>query len=53
MLTFRFYFAYLNSATSADYFRVRVVGNNGQAQTVYVRGGEFGAMFPARGRRGR
>ena len=37
MLTFRFYFAYLKSATSADYFRVRVVGNNGQAQTVYVR----------------
>jgi len=37
MLTFRFYFAYLKSATSADYFRVRVVGNNGQPQTVYVR----------------
>ncbi len=36
-LSFRFYFAHLTSATSADYFRVRVVGNNGQPQTVYVR----------------
>ena len=36
-LTFRLYFAHLNNATSADYFRVRVVGNNGQAQTVFTR----------------
>ena len=36
-LSFRFYFAHLTSATTADYFRVRVVGNNGQPQTVYVR----------------
>ena len=38
-LTFRFFFAHLNNATSADFFRVRVVGNNGQAQTVYARAG--------------
>jgi len=36
-LSFQFYFAHRTSATSADYFRVRVVGNNGQPQTVYVR----------------
>lgn len=34
-LTFRFYLAHLNNATSADYFRVRVVGGNGLAQTVF------------------
>jgi glucose/arabinose dehydrogenase len=38
-LRFRFYFAHLNNATSADLFRVRVVGNNGVAQTVFARGG--------------
>lgn len=38
-LTFQFFFAHLNNATSADFFRVRVVGNNGVAQTVYSRGG--------------
>ncbi len=37
ILTFRFYFAYRLSATSADYFRVRVVGNDGVPQTVFVR----------------
>jgi aminopeptidase S len=37
-LTFRFYFGYLNNATSADFFRVRVVGGNGQVQTVWARG---------------
>ena len=37
-LRFRFYFAYLNNATSADYIRVRVVGNNGQVQTVSALG---------------
>ena len=38
-LTFRFFLAHLNNATTADFFRVRVVGNNGQPQTVYARGG--------------
>jgi glucose/arabinose dehydrogenase len=38
-LTFQFFFAHLNNATSADLFRVRVVGNNGVPQTVYARGG--------------
>ena len=27
LLTFRYYLGYINTATSADYFRVRVVGN--------------------------
>jgi glucose/arabinose dehydrogenase len=36
-LTFRFYLAHLNNATSADLFRVRVVGNNGSPQTVWTR----------------
>jgi hypothetical protein len=38
-LTFQFFFAHLNNATTADMFRVRVVGNDGVAQTVYARGG--------------
>jgi glucose/arabinose dehydrogenase len=38
-LTFRFFFAHLNNASSQDVFRVRVVGASGQAQTVYARGG--------------
>jgi glucose/arabinose dehydrogenase len=38
-LTFRFYFAHLNNATSSDFFRVRVVGNNGVPQTIWARGG--------------
>jgi glucose/arabinose dehydrogenase len=38
-LTFRFFFAHLNNASSQDMFRVRVVGANGQAQTVYARAG--------------
>ena len=33
------YFAHLNNATSADFFRVRVVGSNGTGQTVWARGG--------------
>jgi len=37
VLTFRFYLAHRTSATSADYFRVRVVGNDGVPQTVYTR----------------
>jgi hypothetical protein len=38
-LTFRFYLAHLNNATNADYFRVRVVGTSGVAQTVFTRAG--------------
>jgi glucose/arabinose dehydrogenase len=38
-LRFRYYLAHLNNATSADYFRVRVVGNNGQPQTLFTRAG--------------
>jgi aminopeptidase S len=37
-LTFRLYLAHLNNATSADFISVRVVGNNGVAQTVWSRG---------------
>ncbi len=33
-LTFQYFFAHLSNATSADFFRVRVVGNNGVVQTV-------------------
>ncbi len=38
-LRFRYYLAHLNNATSADYFRVRVVGSNGQPQTLFTRAG--------------
>ena len=38
-LTFRFFFAHLNNASSQDMFRARVVGANGQVQTVFARGG--------------
>ncbi len=38
-LSFRYYLAHLNNATSADYFRVRVVGANGTPQTVFLRPG--------------
>jgi hypothetical protein len=37
-LSFRIYLAHLNNATTADFVSVRVVGNNGQAQTVWSRG---------------
>ena len=37
-LTFRIYLAHLNNASSADFVAVRVVGSNGQAQTVWARG---------------
>ena len=36
-LRFRYFLAHLNNATSADYFRVRVVGSSGVAQTVFTR----------------
>jgi glucose/arabinose dehydrogenase len=38
-LTFGLYFAHNAQATSEDFFRVRVVGENGVAQTVWARGG--------------
>jgi glucose/arabinose dehydrogenase len=38
-LTFRYYLAHLGNATSADLFRVRVVGANGTPQTVFTRAG--------------
>jgi glucose/arabinose dehydrogenase len=38
-LSFGFYFAHNDQASSADYFRVRVVGENGVVQTVWARGG--------------
>jgi glucose/arabinose dehydrogenase len=38
-LRFRYFLAHLNNATNADFFRVRVVGNDGQPQTVFTRTG--------------
>jgi hypothetical protein len=38
-LSFGFYFAHNNASNSSDYFRVRVVGENGVVQTVFARGG--------------
>jgi glucose/arabinose dehydrogenase len=38
-LSFGMYFAHNDGANSADLFRVRVVGENGVAQTVWARGG--------------
>jgi glucose/arabinose dehydrogenase len=38
-LSFGVYFAHNDNANSGDYFRVRVVGENGSVQTVYARGG--------------
>ena len=38
-LAFGLYFAHNANATSADLFRVRVVGENGVVQTVYARAG--------------
>jgi len=38
-LRFRYYLAHLNNATSADFFRVRVVGSNGVPQTLFTRAG--------------
>jgi len=37
-LSFGLYLAHNSAATSADYFRVRVVGENGTVQTVWARG---------------
>ncbi len=36
-LRFRYYLAHLNNATSADFFRVQVVGASGVPQTVFTR----------------
>jgi glucose/arabinose dehydrogenase len=38
-LSFQIYLAHLSNASSADFVSVRVVGNNGVAQTVWSRGG--------------
>ena len=38
-LSFGFYFAHNSNATSADFFRVRVIGENGVGQTVWARAG--------------
>ncbi len=38
-LRFRYFLGHNDNTTSADYFRVRVVGNNGQPQTVFTRAG--------------
>jgi glucose/arabinose dehydrogenase len=37
-LSFQYFLAHLSNATSADFFRVRVVGNNGVVQTVSALG---------------
>jgi glucose/arabinose dehydrogenase len=36
-LSFRYFVGFMSNATSADYFRVRVVGANGVATTVFTR----------------
>ncbi len=38
-LTFSYYFAHLNNSSSADFFRVRVVGADGVATTVFQEAG--------------
>jgi glucose/arabinose dehydrogenase len=38
-LSFQIYLAHLGNASNADFISVRVVGNNGVAQTVWSRGG--------------
>jgi glucose/arabinose dehydrogenase len=43
-LRFRYFFAHNNNANSADYFRARVVGTNGQPQTVFTRPGAAGVV---------
>ena len=43
-LRFRYFLAHNNNATSADYFRVRVVGTNGTPQTVFTRPGTGGTV---------
>ena len=43
-LRFRYYLAHNNNATSADYFRVRVVGTSGTPQTVFTRPGTGGTV---------
>jgi glucose/arabinose dehydrogenase len=43
-LRFRYYLAHNNNATSADYFRVRVVGSSGTPTTVFTRAGRAGTV---------
>jgi glucose/arabinose dehydrogenase len=40
LLSFGVYFAHDANANSSDYMRVRIVGENGVAQTVWARGGD-------------
>ncbi len=50
-LTFTYYLAHLNNATSADFFRVRVVRADGTVQTVFTRSGSastVGAVWTTR-----
>jgi aminopeptidase S len=46
-LRFRYFVAHNNNSNSADYFRVRVVGNNGQPQTLFTRPGRAGVVAGA------
>ena len=46
-LTFGRYFAHYSTATTADLFRVRVVGENGVPQTVYARPGSASSVAGA------
>ncbi len=46
-LRFRYFFAHNNNSNSADFFRVRVVGNNGQPQTLFTRPGRAGVVAGA------
>jgi glucose/arabinose dehydrogenase len=43
-LRFRYFLAHNNNATSADFFRARVVGNSGTPQTVFMRPGTAGTV---------
>ena len=44
-LRFRYYLAHNNNASSADYFRVRVVGTSGTPQTVFTRPATSGTVL--------
>jgi hypothetical protein len=44
-LRFRYFLAHNNNATSADFFRVRVVGANGTPQTIFTRPGTAGTVL--------
>ncbi|MBB6096251.1 glucose/arabinose dehydrogenase [Povalibacter uvarum] len=46
-LRFSFYLAHLNNASSADFFRVQVVGANGTPQSVFQRNGSASTIAAA------